>query len=393
MLRIPAIQDALCRESLDGWLLTDQHHRDPLAYRVLGLRGTEHASRRWFFWIPVEGDPVKLVHRIEPRVLDTLPGERLLYSRWLERLEKLKQSLGGARRVAMQYSPRCEIPYVATVDAGSVELVQSMGVEVVSSADLIQQFDAVLTTAQIDSHFEAGRRVDRVRRGAFELVRDTLLAGSTISEFQLQTWIRESFDREGLVTEQGPIVAVNANASDPHYEPSPAASSPIHAQDLLLIDLWAKLRTSQSIYYDVTWVGYCGSSIPDLAAETFAVAARARDHAVAGIQDAASAGKPIRGCDVDDLAREVIKEHHLDEYFFHRTGHSIGVDVHGTGANMDNFETHDTRRIIPSTCFSIEPGIYRPEFGIRTEVNVMMMGDGEARVTGEVQRAIVPLMP
>jgi Xaa-Pro dipeptidase len=380
------IQAALAAEGLDGWLFFDHHERDPLAYRILGFQPPRTPTRRWYYLIPAAGEPRGLVHRIEAGVLDALPGPKTAYSSWNEQWAGLQALLAGTRAVAMQYSPRCAIPYVATVDAGTVELVRSFGVEVRSSADLVQYFEARWTAAQLEAHLEAGRRVDEIRRQAFRRIGEALRAGRTLEEFEVKQFILEQFESHGLVTDHGPIVAVNENASNPHYEPFAESSRPIRPGDWVLIDLWAKLRQPDAVYYDITWTGHCGAVIPSAMAEVFEIVREARDRAIRRVQDAVARRQILRGFEVDDTARDYIRSRGFAERFLHRTGHSIGRDVHGAGANMDNLETHDERRIIARTCFSIEPGIYLAEFGVRSEVNVYV-GEDAARVTGEVQQA------
>jgi Xaa-Pro aminopeptidase len=387
-MRISDIQQALRDQGLDGWLFFDHHRRDPLAYRVLDFEPAHDPTRRWYYLIPAEGEPVKLVHRIEAGMVDALPGEKRHYAGWTTQRAGLAAMLAGRRRVAMQYSPGCAVPYVSMVDAGTVELVRETGVEVVTSADLIQYFEARWDQAKLDSHLEAGRKVDAVRRAAFEHIGGELRAGRPLTEWDVACHVRAGFDREGLVTDHGPIVAVNAHASDPHYEPREQDSAAIRAGDVVLIDLWAKLTTPASVYYDITWTGYCGPAAPEAVRNVFETVRDARDAAISCVRDAVASGRPLHGFEVDDAARGYIGERGFGDYFFHRTGHSIGQEVHGAGANMDNLETHDERRVIPWTCFSIEPGIYLAGFGIRSEVNVFV-GDTEARVTGEIQESLV----
>ena len=389
-MNLTAIQQELRKEKLDGWLFFDHHQRDPLAYRVLGFQPESHVTRRWYYWIPASGEPRGLVHRIESARLDDLPGDKIRYSSWSEQVGGLRTILGGARRVAMQYSPMCAIPYVSMVDAGTVELVRSLGVEVVSSAELIQYFEACWTAEALESHLEAGRRVDRVRAQAFDMIRQITRGGGAVHEFAVNQFVRSEFTKAGLVTPDGPIVGVNANASNPHYEPSAEITSEIRSGDFVLLDMWAKLDRPGAVYYDITWTGFCGDQPSDAMRQVFAVVTGARDAAIRRVQDAVAAGHELRGFEVDDVARGYIESRGFGEYFVHRTGHSIGEDVHGNGANMDNLETHDERRIVPWTCFSIEPGVYLKEFGVRSEVNVFV-GEKEARVTGEIQRELVIL--
>lgn len=391
-MQLDLIQRALREEGLDGWLFFDHHYRDPLAYRVLQFTPPQTVSRRWYYLIPAEGEPRGLGHQIEPEVLSPLPGARRLYAGWQQQRQCLAELLQGCRRVAMQYSPDCAVPYVATVDAGTVELVRGCGVEVVTSANLVQLFEARWSDEALASHRAAQRKVDAIRRAAFQGVASALRAGHSTNEFDVQQFILEQFRTEGLYTDHGPIVAVNANASNPHYAPSREQYAEIRRGDLLLIDLWAKQDHPGAVYYDITWTGFCGGTPPEAMSKVFGVVAGARDAAVARVQRAAASGELLYGYQVDDAAREVVREAGFGEYFFHRTGHSIGEEVHGNGANMDNYETHDARRVIPRTCFSVEPGVYLPEFGIRSEVNVYRSETG-AEVTGEVQTKLMELLP
>jgi len=381
------LQQELRGQQLDGWLFFDHHFRDPLAYRVLHLSVPRTPTRRWYYLVPAEGEPRGLVHRIESTMLDPLPGEKTLYSSWEEQVAGLAKIARGLKRVAMQYSPKCAIPYVAMVDAGTVELVRGVGLEVATSAELIQAFEARWTPAQLESHLEAGRRVDRVRAAAFALVRERTANGAPVEEVEVKKFIRDGFQAAGLVTDHGPIVGVNANASNPHYEPTEELSQPIRRGDLLLIDMWAKLDRPEAVYYDITWTHFLGDNPPDEIRNVFQVVTGARDAAIECVKTAVAARQPLAGYQVDDAARGVIRQAGLGEYFTHRTGHSIGTEVHGNGANMDNLENHDDRRVIPWTCFSIEPGVYLPKFGIRSEVN-MFVGETEAQVTGAIQREL-----
>jgi Xaa-Pro aminopeptidase len=387
-MHIEEIQSALREEHLDGWLFFDHHQRDPLAYRILKLNPKAVATRRWYYFIPASGDPKGLVHAIESGVLTGLPGDVTKYSSWSAQVEGLHRLLSGCHRIAMQYSPNCSIPYVSLVDGGTLELVRGAGVEIATSANLVQLFEARWTAQQLEMHLEAGRRVDRVRAAAFQNIADTLAAGKTLTEWEVNRFIRANFEASGLVTDHGPIVAVNANMSNPHYEPEAQGSREIQPGDAVLIDMWAKLNRPSAVYYDITWTGFCGISPPAALQNVFEVVRDARDRAIDRVQAAVQSGEVIQGFQVDDAARKFISDRGFGDYFVHRTGHSIGEEVHGTGANMDNLETHDERRIVAGTCFSIEPGVYLPEFGIRSEVNVYA-GATEARVTGEVQRNLV----
>jgi Xaa-Pro dipeptidase len=390
-MQIDDIQKALRDEKLDGWLFFDHHQRDPLAYRILKLNASRTVTRRWYYLIPANGEPKGLVHAIESGVLAGLPGKIQIYSSWAAQVDGLKSLLTGCRRVAMQYSPDCAIPYVSLVDAGTLELVRGTGVDVVTSANLVQLFEARWTADQLEMHLEAGRRVDRIRAEAFQTIGTALRANRTINEWQVNRFIREGFEKSGMVTDHGPIVGVNANMSNPHYEPGPEGSREIRKGDAVLIDMWAKLDRPGAVFYDITWTGYCGADPPSAIQNVFEIVRDARDRAVERVQAAVRNKEGIHGFDVDDAARDFIKEKGFAEYFVHRTGHSIGEEVHGTGANMDNLETHDERKIIPGTCFSVEPGVYLPDFGIRSEVNVYVSLN-EARVTGEKQQKLVAIV-
>jgi Xaa-Pro dipeptidase len=387
---IEAIQTALQQQKIDGWLFYDILHRDPIAYRVLALNHSL-AKRRWFYMIPAKGQPRKLVHRIEAGSLDSLPGEKFLYAAAEELEKNLKKLVGSAKRVAMQYSPRNSIPYVSLVDAGTVELIRAQGCKVVSSADLVQQFEAAWTAEQLESHRAAGRIIDRITHAAFEEAARAVKAGETITEYRLQQWIVSQFHANGLIADSPPIVAVGAHSGNPHYEPLEDGSSAVRKGDFLLLDIWAKRNVPNSVYYDITWVGYLGAQAPAKFSKIFSVVRAARDAAVQFVQENVRTGRAIEGWQVDRAARDVIRKAGYGKQFVHRTGHNIGQEVHGAGANMDGLETRDTRRIIPRTCFSVEPGIYLSEFGVRSEVNVFV-GEGKAEVTGAVQDQILELL-
>ena len=390
MPNIEAIQNALQQQKLDGWLFYDILHRDPIAYRVLGL---DHAlaKRRWFYMIPAKGTPRKLVHRIEATTLDSLPGEKMVYAAAEELEKNLKKIIGTAKKVAMQYSPKNMIPYVSLVDAGTVEVIRAQGCKVVSSADLVQQFEAAWTAEQLESHRAAGLAVDKITQEAFAEAGRRVRAGESFTEHDLQQWILGQFRANGVISDSPPIVAVGPHSGDPHYEPRERGSAKVHKGDLLLLDVWGKTFAPHSVYYDITWVGYLGARIPEKYAKIFSIVRDARDAATAFVLKNVKAGRAIEGWQVDRAAREVIRKAGYAKYFVHRTGHNIGQEVHGTGANMDGLETRDIRRVIPHTCFSVEPGIYLPEFGIRSEVNVYV-GDGRAEVTGPSQSEILKLL-
>jgi Xaa-Pro dipeptidase len=389
-LDLQEMQRDLRAAKLDGWLFYDFRGRDPIAQRILKLPPSMR-TRRWFYFVPAKGTPRKLVHKIEMESLAALPGDTLYYAGQEELRKNLAKTVKRAKNVAMQYSAKAAIPYVAMVDAGTVELVRGAGVRVVSSADLVQKYEACWTPEQLESHLAAGKAIDRIVREAFQQAAKHVREKNSFTEYDLQQWILREFDAAGIAREQGPDVAVNANASDPHYGPVDGKAAAIREGDLLLLDVWGKATAPGSVYYDITWIGFLGAKVPEKYAKIFRIARDARDKAVNVIVSSIAAGKPLQGWQVDKAARSVIDKAGYGKYFFHRTGHSIGESVHGNGANMDGLETHDVRHLIPRTCTSIEPGIYLPDFGIRTEVNVYI-GEREARVTGAVQNEILPLL-
>jgi Xaa-Pro dipeptidase len=391
MVRLEEIQAELRAAKIDGWLFFDHHRRDPIGARILGLGNDGMITRRWLYLIPAKGEPRKLVHRIESATLDALPGKKLVYSGHEELKKSLPKLLGPAKTLAMQYSPRNEIMYVAMVDAGSIELIKSCGRRIVSSADLVQKFEAAWTLEQTKAHFAAGKLVDQVTQQAFAHAAQCVRLRQPLTEYDLIDWMKAKFEEYGLETAEGPHAAVGPNAGDPHYEPTREGARKIEEGDLLLLDVWGKLKSPDSVYYDITWMGYLGKRVPEKYSKMFSVVREARDRAVEFVQKNVRAGRPIAGWQVDGVARGVIRKAGLGKYFVHRTGHSIGRDVHGAGANMDDLESHDVRRLIPHTCFSVEPGVYFPDFGIRSEVNVLVE-ENDARVTGPAQSEILPLL-
>ena len=384
---LPAIQAALRASNFDGWLFYDHHHRDPIAYRVLGLPDGQMVTRRWYYLVPAKGDPTKLVHKIESGHLDSLPGRKLQYAGWQDLFDKLKTVLDGCKTLAMQYSPNNLVFTISLVDAGTIDLIRSFGKTIVSSGDLVARFESTWTDEQIGTHFEAGKAIDAITAAGFQEIGRRLRNGGT-TEYEIQQWFLEAFERENIVAHDAPIVAVNANSGNPHYEPHAAGSAPIRERDLVLLDVWGKKNTPSAVYYDITWVGHVGPSPSQRMREVFDVVRQARDAGVKTVTDSIAAGKPLAGWQVDRAARETIQKAGFGDYFIHRTGHSIGTDVHSNGANMDDLEIHDERLIQPNSCFSVEPGVYLPEFGVRLEVDVLVR-PGSAEVTGKIQSEIV----
>jgi Xaa-Pro aminopeptidase len=379
--RLGQLQQALRSRELDGWLFYDFRLSNPIAYRVLGLPTELLFTRRWYYWVPAEGEPVRLVSAIEAGNLDSLPGRKIIYRGRQDLGEDLAQMLDGHTTIAMEYSPRGDIPVVSKVDAGTIEYVRDMGKTVVSSADLVQAFEAELTEQGFRTHLEAERRLAAIHAATLDFIRESVSAGHNMTEYTVQQYMLGLYEQQGLFLDHGPDVAVGPNASNPHYAPTAEHSLPLRDGDLLLIDWWGKLPEPGAIYADYTWVGVVGFSVPDRYRLVFDVVRGARDAAIEFIDRHVRSGTPLEGWRVDDVARAYIADRGYADYFFHRTGHNIGVDLHGPGANLDNLETFDTRQLLPHTLFSVEPGIYLPEFGIRSEVNVYI-GDGKIEVTG-----------
>jgi Xaa-Pro dipeptidase len=391
-LDIGAVQAALAADGLDGWLLYDFHGSNPVAVAVAGLGVIgKMTTRRWYYMVPASGVPRKLVHAIESHNLDHLPGERNVYAGRERLAAGLDALLAGMRRVAMEYSPGGAIPYLARVDAGTIESIRERGIEVVSSGDLVQCFAACWDEAAIGTHRDASLRLYRVKDRAFAAIAARVGAGTATTEYEIQQmmagWIRD----EGMVSDSPPIVAIDAHAGDPHYGPSAQNSGSMERDQIVLLDLWAKLAQPGAVYADITWVAYTGSRVPDEQAAAFGAIARARDAAIATVQRAAEAGADLRGWQVDAAARSILQQSGYGEHVLHRTGHSLGEEVHGNGVHMDDYETHDDRRLLPGSGFTIEPGLYFDRFGVRTEVN-MVYGERTATVTGPAQKEIVPLM-
>lgn len=390
MLDLTTIQTALREFELDGWLLYDFRGSNVLARRILKLDGRPLGTRRFFYCIPAQGEPRKLVHRIESEALDHLPGDKHVYLRWQALEAGVAEMVGGLKRVAMEYSPRNANPYIARVDAGTVELVRGCGVEVVSSNNLVQMFEATWDNTQWQMHLEAAVHTVSAFAAAWKFIAEQVRGRGSVTEREVQHFILRHFADHRMTTSSPPTVAVGAHSGNPHYETGEAE---MREGDLVLIDLWAKLDQPRGVYSDLTRVGFIGQEVPARYDEVFAIVARARDAAIALVRDAFASDRSLQGWEVDQAARAVIEEAGYGADFVHRTGHSIGQEIHGNGANMDDLETHDMRQVMRRTCFSIEPGIYLPEFGIRSEINMFIEGNGQVHVTGgPLQNRIVPIL-
>jgi Xaa-Pro aminopeptidase len=391
---IREIQKVLETEKIDGWLLYNFRGSNVFATRLLALPEHIMFTRRYFYYIPASGEPRKLVHRIEEWNLDALPGGKSIYLSWRSLEDGLKNLLSGSKRVAMEYSPNCAIPYVSTVDAGAIELVRESGVDVLSSANLIQHFEARWDEEQLNDNIKTAAHLRQVADNAFGFIRDKILSNSTVTEYDVQQFMVSEFKNRGLITSSDPNCSVNANSANPHYEPTKEIHSPLQKGDFVLLDLWAKKNKLRSVYADITWTGFIGELVPDEYEKIFQIVKGGRDAALDFIRSSLENGKIIHGYEVDDAARNYITQHGYGEYFVHRTGHSIGEEVHGNGANMDNLETRDERTIIPQTSFSIEPGIYlRDKFGIRSEIDVYITKDNEVLITGlPMQEYVVAIL-
>jgi Xaa-Pro dipeptidase len=390
-LDVTAVQRALAAEGLEGWLLYDFHGSNPIAAKLAGLTDGGHmTTRRWYYLIPAAGEPRAVVHAIERHNLDALPGEKIVYAGRRELDEALTQLLRGVRRIAMEYSPDCAIPYLSRVDAGTVEAIRQRGVEIVSSGDLVQQFEATWTAAQLASHRAASEALYRIKDRTFALVADALGNGTGLTEYAVQQRMVEWFAEEGLVSDSPPVVAIGANSGNPHYLPTAERSRPIVADQVLLLDLWGKRPDRGAVFADITWVAVTSRTVPREPTRAFQAVADARDTAVAFVEGAARAGRDVRGWEVDRAARAVLEQAGYVDHILHRTGHSLGESVHGNGVHLDDYETHDDRRVLPGAGFTIEPGLYFDGFGVRTEINVFR--DARAAVvTGPRQMEIIRL--
>jgi Xaa-Pro aminopeptidase len=388
-LDVAAIQETLREDGLDGWLLYDFHGSNPIAARLAGLTNGAHmTTRRWYYLIPSSGSPRALVHAIEKHNLDGLPGGKTIYAGRQDLDAGLSELLRGVRRVAMEYSPQGAIPYLSRVDAGTAEMIRSRGVEIVSSGDLVQRFEAAWSPAQLVTHRRASEALYRVKDRAFDSARRALERGDRMTEYDLQQQMVRWFEEEGLVSDSPPVVAIGANSGDPHYLPSPDRAKEITTDQVLLLDLWGKLREPGAVFADITWVGFTGTEIPVEAARAFDAIVRARDAAVALVEEAAMTGRQLHGWEVDRAARAVLEQSGFGDHILHRTGHSLGESVHGNGVHLDDYETHDDRRILPGAGFTVEPGLYFDTFGVRTEINVFR-GERDAGVTGPRQMELV----
>ena len=387
-LDIAAVQKTLASESVDGWLLYDFHGSNPVAVRLAGLAGTgKMTSRRWYYFIPATGTPKKLVHAIEPATLDALPGDKRMYSGRQELEQGVGELVRGSKVVAMEFSPECAIPYISRVDAGTVDFLRRLGLRVVSSGDLVQRFEAIWDAAAIATHHAASDKLYRIKDRTFEYIGAKLSAGEHLNEYEVQQTMVKWFGEESLVADSAPIVGAQENAGNPHYGPTAGAARAIRPNELVLLDLWGKLKQPQAVYADITWCGFAGEPPPEIA-KAFGVIVAGRDAAVAKVQSAVAGGQPVHGWEVDRATRDVITAAGYGDYFIHRTGHSLGEEVHGNGVHMDDYETHDDRRLIAGTGFTIEPGIYTKTFGVRTEIN-MVVGAKSAEVTGPRQQTLV----
>jgi Xaa-Pro dipeptidase len=390
VIDVAAVQSALRSDGLDGWLLYDFRGLNPIAADITAVhrQGGHLATRRWYYLIPSSGEPRALVHAIEKNSLAHLPGTSTRYAGRDQLEAGLGRLLDGMKRIAMEYSPGCAIPYISRIDAGTVELVRQTGVEVVSSGDLVQRFVAVWNAERIATHQRASEKLYRIKDRAFALAAERLRNGVATTEYDIQQAMAGWFRDEGLVADAEPNVSAAENAGNPHYLPTAATHRAIRADEILLLDLWGKLGDNGAVFADITWVGYTGRVVPKRYAEAFAAVAAARDAGIALVQQAARSGRELHGWEVDRAASSVLKERGYGDQILHRTGHSLGESVHGDGVNMDDYETHDDRRLLPGTGFTIEPGVYFKDFGVRTEIN-MIVGPADATVTGPIQTEIV----
>ncbi len=387
---IQKIQEYLTEHELDGWLLADFHARNDIAVSLLGLSGL--VTRRSFYFIPAQGEPIALVNPIEKEKFRHVAGSIRTYQGYAGLENDLKHTLERSTRIAMEYSPMGRLPYIGLVDAGTIEMVRSFGLEVVSSADLVANFQARLSVEQMAQHRVAAHNLIEIKSAAFATIAAAIKENRTLTEYQVVEFIMKKFTEYDMVTEHMVNCSVGAHAGDPHYEPSPD-SWPITRGQVVLLDIWARLNLPGAPIADITWVGFTGAKgeIPQKYTDIFETLVRARDKAVAYIRENIEK-QPVHGFEVDDICRNVIKAAGYGEYFTHRTGHSITDSVHGVGPNIDNLETEDQRRLQKGHLFSIEPGIYMEECGFRTEINVLIGHEGAEVTTQPLQTSIIPLL-
>jgi len=391
---LSAIQNALLNEGLDGWLFYDFHNRDAIAARILKMDTTRFASRRWYYFIPAKGEPQKLVHNIEPWRCDHLPGKKNIYLPWQQQQQLLKEILSNSKKVAMQYSPNNAIPYVSIVDGGTIELVRSFGVEVVSSGNLVSIFESHLSMEDYQSHCRAAESMQFIKDAAFKEIARRIKTGNNPTEYEIYEFMIGLYKEHNMICEDGPIVAINEHAADPHFEPRKDITTKIKEGDLVLIDLWAKKNEKGAIYYDITWMGYVGTEVPEKIEKIFQIARAGREAALNLVKERFAKKQSVCGWEVDDVCRKVITDAGYGQYFIHRTGHNIGEEVHGNGCHIDNLETKDERIIIPGTCFSVEPGIYMPDekLGFRTEIDVFVTDEDNVEVSGKQQEKVIQIL-
>lgn len=390
MFNLEAVQSALRAAGIDAWFFYDFRGLNVLARRVLGIDAHPTGSRRWAYCVPAHGTPKKLVHRIESDALDSVPGDRCVYLRWQEFEAGVAELVAGAKRVALEYSPRNAIPYISRVDAGTVEILSSLGKELVSSGDLVQEFEATWDDEQWAMHLEAATHTNSAYPRAWKFIADEVRRHGSVTERAVQDEIMRHFAEHGMTTYHPPIVGVGPHSGNPHYE---TGDAPIRQGDFVLVDLWAKLDKPRAVYSDLTRTGFVGETVPEKYERIFQIVAKARDAAIACVTKAFAENRPLQGWEVDAATRSVIEQAGYGEAFVHRTGHSIGQEVHGNGCNIDGLETRELRHIIRRTCFSIEPGIYLPEFGVRSEIDVFVDKHGAVHVTGgKLQTRVVPIL-
>ncbi len=387
------MQEIIKKMNLDGWLLYDFRGSNDLALNILDIPVETHLTRRFYYFIPKEGTPTKIVNAIEAFHLNHIPGTQLKYSSHSSLSNHLEHVLKNVKKIAMEYSPMNSIPYVSKVDAGTLEQIKSYGVEIVTSGDLISLFDAVWTDEQYQENIPVANDLTKIAKDAFNLIKEKTLANITLTEYDVQKFIDNEISKKNYITEPPIIVGVNENSGNPHYAPDKDHYKEIKKGDFVLIDLWAKTNKENGVYADITWTGYMGDSVPEKYVKIFNIVAEARDAAFNFVANRFKEGKEVRGYEVDDVTRNVITKAGYGQYFFHRTGHSITTEIHGSGAHMDDYETRDERLLLPSTSFSIEPGIYLPEFGVRSEIDVYISPEGKVIATGgERQKEVIPIL-
>lgn len=390
--KLPSIQQKLKDEKMNGWLIYDFRRNNDIGCDFLEIPHDQLLTRRFFYWIPKYGEPVKVVSLVEPNSLDHLPGKKLTYLSWQNLEQYVKSLLTPQTSIVMEYSPKNAVPAVSKVDAGTMDLIRSFGVDVLSSAEIMQHYTSVWDESQLKLHLEAAKVLDDTAQKTWQMIHDVIKANHKLTEYDVQQFMIEYMHMNHCVLEGHPICAINENSADPHYTPTAKKSKSIVPGDFILIDLWCKKKERHAVFADITRVACLGKPT-EKQQMVFQIVRKAQQQATEFVQKRILEDKPLMGWEIDQAARQVIVDADFGQYFIHRTGHNIDIKDHGNGTHIDSLETLDLRPIIPNTCFSIEPGIYiTGEFGVRLEYDIFIKADKSILVTGGIQDTIPDLL-